>query len=275
MSPRRVFASVAKFSIYRLEQLAEKEDRSKAKQWKRVEDLQRIREDNMQKGLPVVEEGHVSPRQTTLHDPSEAGKQLDCNKDRGIHGIETDKENGIKNTTKNMEARKRSGGKEARGKERKPVKKMTSNIIVPADQVLSNEISHKARLEQQFSSIMPRTWGRSGGTARLPEPFQIMPRIRKARQADMAEKDFDFAEEDAALFAQIRSPDMKLKRKRQPEANSPVQHGQASSPHAQVSKYWPIAKDSHRPQLPPIRPMTASQSQNHRSPAVRIAPSVE
>ncbi|MCJ1421060.1 hypothetical protein MMC32_007422 [Xylographa parallela] len=257
MTHRRVFASVAEYSVYRLEQLAEKESRAKANKQKKLQEKQRIREAIMQKGLPTVKAECNSPRPKESLEPVRAGEQECCNEETKTHG----KENDDLSITNNKDGK--LVNEEIQNKKKNPTVKAASDTVVPTNTTSSIETSPRRRLEQQFPSIIPRTWGTNRVTACLPKDFaqcRILPRIWKPRQIDTAER-------DAVLVTKIPTPEMKPKRKRSINVDSPVQYGPVSSPHAQIPE--------HRLQPFPIRPVSGLQEQTHRKPAVNSPSNVD
>ena len=237
MTPRKVFATMADFQIYRLLQIWEKEEKAKANKKKWAQELQRMREEKMPKGPPAVEAEKVGPRRANSHISVRTGVLSCHSKETQSHGEDKSKDKNKDQDNKKSDLSIANNVKAANGrlvdmkaqnKKKETIMKATGNTTVAANRVYSNEISHQSRLELQFSSIMPRTWGRSGGTARLPEPCQIMPHIRKARQVDIAEEDFGVSEKDAAIHAPIRPLDMELKRKGEAEEDFGVSEKDAA-----------------------------------------------
>ncbi|MCJ1281175.1 hypothetical protein MMC26_000493 [Xylographa opegraphella] len=117
---------------------------------------------------------------------------------------------------------------------------------------------------------MPRTWARNGGTARDPSPYAITPGIRKARVVD---EDFGFSEEDAAIFAEIRTPEIVYKRKREPISNDPLQNHILLSARSRVPEPPPL--DMDLPRLSLVRLVSILQPQRHRSPAATNDPKAD
>ncbi|MCJ1398616.1 hypothetical protein MMC11_001816 [Xylographa trunciseda] len=232
MSPRRVFASVAEFSIYRQEQVRAEEDRAEANKRKWAEGLGRAPEVKRRKGPAAVKAGHMGPMHRNSYDPQAARKQIWTNKDQRIKGIHVDKENDERSDTSKHETQAdRAPILEIQNKEIEPPIQAISDAALPTDRTFPVILSHKARLEQQFSSIMPKSssWG-SARMASNSELCELVPGIRKRRQIMIAEDDSGLPEKEVALFAQIRTADMKVKRKREAEVIPPVQKRSALPP---------------------------------------------